>query len=246
MSAALRAVHGVDTRFMRTQIVTAGRTDGESARDPARRRRLRGADRHSRRQRARELLPVMLRLLPEDLLVRASRVRELLNWLAEQEDVKLGLLTGNYEPIARLKLSRAGIGWAFPLGRELSARTPRIAQPCRRSPGDVRTGQSRCLMGDDRDRRHAAGHRVCAGRRVQCVAVATDPSRGTRWRVPTRGAQRRRAAVDPAELGIGSSGSGVSHRDRRLSPRVNAPYHLTAQPRRDARPQRAQHCRSDP
>jgi hypothetical protein len=44
-------------------------------------------------------------------------VRELLNWLDEQADVKLGLLTGNYEPIA----GRSWREWAsvgrFPFGQ---------------------------------------------------------------------------------------------------------------------------------
>jgi phosphoglycolate phosphatase-like HAD superfamily hydrolase len=41
----------------------------------------------------------------------------LLDWLTDQDGVKLGLLTGNYEPIARLKLARAGIDGAFAPGQ---------------------------------------------------------------------------------------------------------------------------------
>ena len=37
--------------------------------------------------------------------------------LSAREDVILGLLTGNYEPVARLKLARAGIGGHFARGQ---------------------------------------------------------------------------------------------------------------------------------
>ena len=42
---------------------------------------------------------------------------ELLEGLAARDDVRLALLTGNFEPIARLKLERAGIGHYFPPGQ---------------------------------------------------------------------------------------------------------------------------------
>ncbi len=41
----------------------------------------------------------------------------LLEWLAGRDDVRLSLVTGNYEPVARLKLARAGIGGHFPAGQ---------------------------------------------------------------------------------------------------------------------------------
>jgi phosphoglycolate phosphatase-like HAD superfamily hydrolase len=217
MSAALRAVHGVDTRFMRTQIVTAGRTDGEIARailldagvSAERIDTLADSVRESCCQSC-------LRLLPEDLSGAVlPGVRELLNWLAEQEDVKLGLLTGNYEPIARLKLSRAGIGWAFPLGQgafgsDAEDRTtlPAIA---RRRAG---TGQSRCPCGETIVIGDTPLDIACArADGVQCVAVATgsftrDALAGAD--VVARNAAELRSIL--AELGIGSSGSGVSHR----------------------------------
>jgi phosphoglycolate phosphatase len=119
MRAALGEVHGVDTSSIGTQIVTAGRTDSEIARailldagiSTARIDALADSVRESCCQ-------LCIRLLPDDLSRAVlPGVRELLDWLAEQEDVKLGLLTGNYEPIARLKLARAGIGDAFPLGQ---------------------------------------------------------------------------------------------------------------------------------
>ena len=58
------------------------------------------------------------RLCPSDLShTVVPGVSELLEWLGERESVQLGLLTGNYEPVARLKLSRAGLGRHFPSGQ---------------------------------------------------------------------------------------------------------------------------------
>jgi phosphoglycolate phosphatase len=119
MRAALKEVHGVDTRAIRTQIATAGRTDGEIARailldagvSTERIDALAASVRDS-------CCRACARLLPDDLSDAVlPGVRELLDWLTEQEHVKLGLLTGNYEPIAKLKLARSGIGGAFPLGQ---------------------------------------------------------------------------------------------------------------------------------
>jgi phosphoglycolate phosphatase len=47
----------------------------------------------------------------------APGMRDLLGWLAGQDKVCLSLLTGNLEPIARLKLARAGIGDFFARGQ---------------------------------------------------------------------------------------------------------------------------------
>jgi phosphoglycolate phosphatase-like HAD superfamily hydrolase len=119
MRVALREVHGVDTARIRTQIETAGRTDGEIARailldlgvcteriDALASRVCESCCRS------------VARLLPADLSSAVlPGVRELLDWLADQPDVRLGLLAGNYEPIARLKLARAGIGAAFADGQ---------------------------------------------------------------------------------------------------------------------------------
>ncbi len=119
MRAALEEVHGVDTSLIRTKIATAGRTDGEIAREIL-------LDAGVATERIDALADSVREsccrssagLLPDDLSSAVlPGVRELLDWLSEQEHVKLGLLTGNYEPIARLKLTRAGIGGAFPLGQ---------------------------------------------------------------------------------------------------------------------------------
>jgi phosphoglycolate phosphatase-like HAD superfamily hydrolase len=58
-------------------------------------------------------------LCPPDLSARvAPGVPELLDALAARPDVyRLSLVTGNLEPVARLKLDRAGIGHRFPAGQ---------------------------------------------------------------------------------------------------------------------------------
>jgi phosphoglycolate phosphatase len=119
MLAALREVHGIDVGVIRTRIDTEGRTDGEIARAI-----LVGAGVPSDRidalaDRVRESCSqIAARLLPDDLSGAVlPGVRELLDWLIGQGGLKLGLLTGNYEAIARLKLARAGIGGGFALGQ---------------------------------------------------------------------------------------------------------------------------------
>ena len=47
----------------------------------------------------------------------APGMRELLEWLDGRDGVRLALLTGNLEPIARLKMLHAGIGDFFPRGQ---------------------------------------------------------------------------------------------------------------------------------
>jgi phosphoglycolate phosphatase len=177
MLAALREVHGIDVGVIRTRIDTDGRTDGEIARAI-----LVGAGVSSDRidalaDRVRESCSrFAARLLPEDLSSAVlPGVRDLLDWLTEQEGTKLGLLTGNYEPIARLKLARAGIGNAFPAGQgafgsdaEDRAALPGIA---RRRTGTTRAPYPRCetiVIGDTP--RDIACARADG---VRCVAVAT-------------------------------------------------------------------------
>jgi phosphoglycolate phosphatase-like HAD superfamily hydrolase len=104
-------------------------------------------------------------------------VPELLGSLAARPDVTLGLLTGNYEAVARLKLARAGIGKRFPGGEgafgsdaEDRAALPRIA---RRRAGPVGAPHPRELtfvIGDTP--RDIACARADG---VRCIAVASGP-----------------------------------------------------------------------
>jgi len=179
MRAALREVHGVDTSAIRTRIATAGRTDGEIARAilldlGVSTERIDALAGNVRERCCRECA----RLLPDDLSRAVlPGVRVLLDWLTGQADVKLGLLTGNYEQIARLKLARAGIGSAFALGQggfgsdaEDRSALPAIA---RRRAGTVMAPYPRgetIVIGDTP--RDIACARADG---VRCVAVASGP-----------------------------------------------------------------------
>lgn len=177
MSFALREVHGVDTSLIRTQIPTAGRTDSEIARAilldagiPAER-----IDAFADRVRDR-CCAWSARIIPDDLSGTVlPGVRGLLSWLTDQRDVKLGLLTGNYEPIARLKVTRAGIEAAFPAGQGAfgSDADDRTALPAiaRRRAGSSRASYPRrdtIVIGDTP--RDIACARADG---VRCMAVAT-------------------------------------------------------------------------
>jgi phosphoglycolate phosphatase-like HAD superfamily hydrolase len=119
LRAALHAVHGVDTTSARTQLSPAGRTDGEIARAlllacgvSARRIDERTDDvRDACCQAYAELCPPDL----SDKLVPG--VAGLLDWLASQPTFRLSLVTGNFEPVARIKLKNAGIGHYFAPGQ---------------------------------------------------------------------------------------------------------------------------------
>lgn len=118
------------------------------------------------------------RLCPPDLSEKVlPGIAELLEWLAPRPGVKLGLLTGNFEAVARLKLARAGIGRYFPSGQgafgsdsEDRTTLPAIA---RRRAGQVGRPYPRAqtvVIGDTpRDI-------ACArADEVRCLAVATGP-----------------------------------------------------------------------
>ena len=211
MRAALEEVHGIDMRLIRTQIATAGRTDGEIARAilldagvPTER-----IDARADCVRA-SCCRSSARLLPDDLShAVAPGVGELLDWLTVHQGVKLGLLTGSYEPIARLKLTRAGIGRVFPLGQgafgsdaEDRAALPPIA---RRRAGSVEAPYPRCqtiVIGDtprDISCARADG--------LRCVAVATGDFTSDALAAAdavARDAVELRLIL--SDLGIGSSG----------------------------------------
>jgi phosphoglycolate phosphatase len=116
---ALRDVHGVDAQVVRGPISPAGRTDGEIARTLLLQA---GVSARQIDERARDVQMACsrhyARLCPGDLSEKVlPGVSELLGWLAGRSDVKLALVTGNYEPVARLKLARAGVGGYFATGQ---------------------------------------------------------------------------------------------------------------------------------
>jgi phosphoglycolate phosphatase-like HAD superfamily hydrolase len=104
-------------------------------------------------------------------------VPEVLEWLDGLSSVTLGLLTGNYEPVARLKLARAGIGRYFPSGQgafgsdaEDRAALPAIARRRAGRVGAPNRREQTVVIGDTpRDI-------ACAqADGVRCLAVATGP-----------------------------------------------------------------------
>jgi phosphoglycolate phosphatase len=118
LDGAIREVHGVDPDNLRSEIGPAGRTDGEIA-------RLILLDLGVSARRIDELADdvreaccrIYAQICPPDLSDHVvPGIADLLPVLAARDGVTLGLLTGNFEPIARLKLRRAGIGRWFPAG----------------------------------------------------------------------------------------------------------------------------------
>ena len=133
---AAGAVHG-RRRSTSTTVEYAGRTDRAIARDLlAARRRGGEADRRARDEVETAAAEAYARLCPPDLTAHvAPGMVELLEELAARPDeFRLSLVTGNLEPIARLKLGRAGVGHYFEARRRAgSAPTTRTAGGCRRS-----------------------------------------------------------------------------------------------------------------
>jgi phosphoglycolate phosphatase-like HAD superfamily hydrolase len=104
-------------------------------------------------------------------------VPELLNWLEGEPGVTLSLVTGNFEPVARLKLTRAGLGTHFRhgqggFGSDSEDRTdlPHIARKRAGIDGVAHPREDTIVIGDTpRDI-------VCArADGVRCLAVATGP-----------------------------------------------------------------------
>jgi phosphoglycolate phosphatase-like HAD superfamily hydrolase len=173
LKGAIREVHGVDPDDLRANIGPAGRTDGEIA-------RLILLDLGVSARRIDDLADsvresccrIYALTCPPDLSDHViPGIPELLPGLAGRDGVTLGLLTGNFEPVARLKLSRAGIGRWFPADKgafgsdsEDRAALPAIA---RRRSGRVPREQTIVIGDTPRD--------IACARAdgVRCVAVTT-------------------------------------------------------------------------
>jgi phosphoglycolate phosphatase-like HAD superfamily hydrolase len=176
---AVLAVHGVEARATGGPLSVAGRTDGEIVRMI-----LLDAGISARRIDERvdevreECCRAYVRLCPEDLSDTVlAGIPELLRWLSGHEDVRLALLTGNYEPVARLKLRRAGIGDHFAPGEgafgsdsEDRAALPAIAR--RRAGSAARPyPRDRTIIIGDTPRDIACAR----ADGVRCIAVTTGP-----------------------------------------------------------------------
>lgn len=182
---ALHEVHGLgspdgDASGL-PDVRAAGRTDMEIAREMALLCDL-PAKRFDRRRG--ELMTVCLReyvrLAPADLKDRVvAGMTALLGELQRQPGVRLSLVTGNLEGIARIKLDRAGLGGFFAAGQgafgsDSDDRTD-LPELARRRAGAVLDGrpyprQRTVVIGDtDRD--------IACARAdgVWCIAVTTGP-----------------------------------------------------------------------
>jgi phosphoglycolate phosphatase len=178
VDAALAKVYGL--REVRSaQISAAGRTDLEIARaillanDVSAERIDDGLD-DFRAAACEEYA----RRCPADLSGHvAPGMREVVASLAAREGVRLALVTGNLEPIAHLKLARAGLGAHFPRGQggfgsddEDRAALPAIARRRAGANGTPYPRERTLLIGDtprDIACAHADG--------LRCIAVATGP-----------------------------------------------------------------------
>jgi phosphoglycolate phosphatase len=180
MYEALRIVHSVGPAAMRrNKLSPAGRTDPEIARTILLDAGV-SAERIDERADAvqEECCRAYARLCPPDLSSTVvPGTGELLAWLAAREDVKLGLLTGNYQAVARLKLARAGIGSYFPGGQgafgsdsEDRAALPAIARRRAGTVGLPHPRERTFVIGDTP--RDIACARADG---VRCIAVTTGP-----------------------------------------------------------------------
>jgi phosphoglycolate phosphatase-like HAD superfamily hydrolase len=179
LHAALRDVHGIDPEAADKPLSPAGRTDGEIARAI-----LLGAGVSAERidERADAVRAaccrIYARLCPADLSDRlVPGITDVLDWLADREDVRLALVTGNYEPVARLKLRRAGVGHHFQPGQGAfgSDAEDRVALPpiARRRAGKdgVSHPRERTVVIGDTPRDIACAQ----ADGLRCVAVTTGP-----------------------------------------------------------------------
>jgi phosphoglycolate phosphatase len=176
---ALHQVHGVDTRAHRGEIAPAGRTDGEIARLLLMHC---GVSARAIDDGARDVrdacCEIFARLCPASLADKViPGVAELVEWLDGRGDVRLSLVTGNYEPVGRLKLSRAGLGRHFPAGQggfgsdsEDRAALPGIARK-RAGHEGVSHPRARTIVIGDTPRDIACAQ----ADELRCFAVTTGP-----------------------------------------------------------------------
>jgi len=175
--AALREVHGVRDPGALRGIDPSGRTDGEIARGILLAHGV-SAERIDDRRAAVEeaACRAYAELCPPELASAVSPgMGELLDELAHRPGVSLALLTGNFEPVARLKLARAGLGRFFPRGQgafgsdgEDRAGLPAIARRRAGHDGAPHPRERTLIIGDTP--RDIACARADG---VRCVAVAT-------------------------------------------------------------------------
>jgi len=176
---ALHRVHGV-TDPASAHVAPAGRTDGEIARAILLQAGVSATRIDDGAAAVRDVTSREYAVrCPEDLSAHvAPGVPELLADLDSREGVRLALLTGNYEAVARLKLHRAGIGmWfeedqgAFGSDHEDRAALPAIARRRAAREGEAAWPREQTLVIGD-----TPNDIACArADGVRCLAVATGP-----------------------------------------------------------------------
>ena len=175
---ALHTVHGLDPAFDHA-ISAAGRTDGEIARLLLLAAGISADAIDDGVAAVREAsVEAYARLCPDDLSDRVlPGIPELLASLSARSDVRLSLVTGNFEPIARLKLHRAGVGRFFPSGQggfgsdsEDRTMLPELARRRAGGSGTPWPRERTIVIGDTP--RDIACARADG---VRCIAVATGP-----------------------------------------------------------------------
>jgi phosphoglycolate phosphatase-like HAD superfamily hydrolase len=197
--AALRSVHGV-TDPARRGLEVAGRTDADIARNLLVAAGVSAAQIDERADDVRiAACEAYARLVPADLSAHvAPGMPELLARLSRREDTRLALVTGNYEPIARLKLRAAGIGRFFERGQggfgsdhEDRAMLPQIARRRAGKDGGEPWPRARTAVIGDTPRDIACAR----ADGVRVVGIATGPYRAEDLR------QADAVARDARELG---------------------------------------------
>jgi len=169
---ALREVYGIGD-LSAVRVEAAGRTDYEIGRAICLQLGI-SADRFDagREDFRVACVAAYARLCPDDLSeFVAPGVTDVLEALAARDDTRLALLTGNLEPIARLKIGRAGLGRFFEPGQggfgsdhEDRTELPAIA---RRRAGHYPRAKTVVIGDTPRD--------IACARAdgVRCIAVAT-------------------------------------------------------------------------
>jgi phosphoglycolate phosphatase len=178
--AALREVHGVDDPAA-AHVPAPGRTDGDIARQILLRSGVATERIDECADAVRDLIcREFAQRCPGDLGEKVSPgMPELLVELDGRDGVRLALLTGNFEPIARLKMERAGLGRYFERGQgafgsdhEDRAELPAVARGRAGDNGWPHPRERTLVIGD------TPNDIACArADGVRCVAVATGPFR---------------------------------------------------------------------
>jgi phosphoglycolate phosphatase len=118
LHAALHEVHGIDASSLTHSVSPAGRTDGEISRALLLAAGVSAQRIDDRADLVRDVCcREYTRRATDDLSHTVlPGIRSLLEWLGSLDGVTLGLVTGNYECVARRKLTCAGLGPVFPSG----------------------------------------------------------------------------------------------------------------------------------